>query len=131
MVALKPISNQPGDFIPSAGIYSSPGVVMGQNEDGTISVDTNPESIREFHKYSITNGLNIEDKIAFNAIIDDVMTHDDDDRINILQARIRDIQNDPSHHANLLNKLKSEQAELIRSAGRLPTIYTVKPSELR
>ncbi|MBX9704152.1 MAG: hypothetical protein K2X39_08375, partial [Silvanigrellaceae bacterium] len=45
-----------GDYVPHAGIYTKPGVVIEKKEDGTVVVDTHQEIIEKYHRHSNTTG---------------------------------------------------------------------------
>ena len=84
--AKKGTNVQIGDLVNKAGIYTKPGVVTEKKEDGNVVIDTDPELIKKYHRYSNVSGLTAEEKDKFNGIMDEVMANANNaDRINMLQ----------------------------------------------
>ena len=122
---------QIGDFVPRAGIYTNPGVVMEKKENGDLVVNTDPNAIKQFHRHSVTNGLTPEDKERFNVIMDEVMSlKSNPDRINTLQTFVDDLKAD-SDSKKVTNALKTEQAQLIRMSKELPRVYVTSPDKIK
>ena len=122
---------QIGDYIPKAGIYTKPGVLVEKKEDGSVVVDTDQESIKKYHRHSNTNGLSPEDKEKFNSIMDDVMKLDNNgERLNELQKCIDEIRTDPTSK-KVVDSLRNEQSQLIRLSKELPRVYNVSGKELQ
>ena len=121
-----------GDFVPRAGIYTNPGVVVDKKENGDLVIDTDPEAIKKFHRHSVTNGLTVEDKERFNIIMDEIMAGETtgSTKINTLQAFIDDLKADPAS-LKVANALKTEQAQLIRLSKDLPRIYATQPDAVK
>lgn len=122
---------QLGDYVPKVGIYTNPGVVAEKREDGTIVIDTNKDSIKQYHRHSITTGLTPKEKEMFNDIMDDVMSMgDNSERISELQKRIDSLKSNPQNK-KVSDFLRNEQAQLIRWSKDLPRIYNTVPEKLR
>jgi Na+/phosphate symporter len=115
---------QVGDMVNRAGIYTKPGVVIEKNEDGTVTIDTDAEAVKEYHRHANTTGLTPEDKERFNGIMDDIMDmSENSERLNDLQAKIDELRLDPESK-KLMQALKNEQSSLIRMARELPRVFT-------
>lgn len=115
---------QIGDFVPKAGIYTKPGIVVEKKEDGTVVIDTDPKQIEKYHKYANTSGLTPEEKSRFNSIMDEVMeATDDGDRLNRLQEKIDMVRTEPNGK-RVFDTLVNQQSTLIRYAKALPKVYS-------
>lgn len=115
---------QIGDFVPKAGIYTKPGIVIEKKEDGTVVIDTDPKQIEKYHKYANTSGLTPEEKTRFNSIMDEVMeATDDGDRLNRLQEKIDMVRTEPNGK-RVFDTLVNQQSTLIRYAKALPKVYS-------
>jgi hypothetical protein len=115
---------QVGDMVNRAGIYTKPGVVIEKNEDGTVTIDTDAETVGSFHRHANTTGLTPEDKDRFNGIMDDIMEMSENtERLNDLQAKIDELRLDPESK-KLMQALKNEQSSLIRMSRELPRVFT-------
>lgn len=122
---------QIGDYVSKVGIYTNPGVVEDKNEDGTIIVNTDKEEIQRYHRHSITTGLTPDEKDIFNDIMDGVMDIEaNSDRIIELQGIIDEMRGDPELKS-VSDRLRNEQAQLIRLSRELPQIYFTQPEKLR
>lgn len=122
---------QLGDYVPKVGIYTNPGIVAEKKDDGTIVIDTNKDSIKQYHRHSITTGLTPKEKEMFNDIMDDVMSMgDNSERISELQKRIDSLKSNPQNK-KVSDFLRNEQAQLIRWSKDLPRIYNTVPEKLR
>ncbi len=122
---------QLGDYVPKVGIYTNPGIVTEKKDDGTIVIDTNKDSIKQYHRHSITTGLTPKEKEMFNDIMDDVMSMgDNSERISELQKRIDSLKSNPQNK-KVSDFLRNEQAQLIRWSKDLPRIYNTVPEKLR
>lgn len=121
---------QIGDFVPRAGIYTKPGVITEQKENGDVVVNTDPVMIDKYHRYAITTGLTPELKEKFNHIMDDVMKmKTNDERLNSLQTTIDELKNDPASK-KVTEALHNEQAVLIRMSRELPKVYQISHDKL-
>ena len=115
---------QIGDFVPKAGIYTKPGIVIEKKEDGTVVIDTDPKQIEKYHKYANTSGLTPEEKSRFNSTMDEVMeATDDGDRLNRLQEKIDMVRTEPNGK-RVFDTLVNQQSTLIRYAKALPKVYS-------
>jgi hypothetical protein len=115
---------QIGDYVPKAGIYTKPGVIVEKKEDGTVIIDTDQATIEKYHKYANTSGLTPEEKIRFNSIMDEVMESSDDaDRINRLQQKIDMVRSEPDGK-RVFETLVNQQSTLIRYSQELPRVYS-------
>lgn len=113
-----------GDLVPKAGIYTEPGVIVEKHEDGNVVVDTEPMTLHKYHRHTNTTGLNQDEKVKFNAILDQIYTNEDDvEKINDIQTEIDKLKRDPENK-NVVQYLKNQQAGLIRKAEQLPRSYT-------
>ncbi len=122
---------QLGDYVPKVGIYTNPGIVAEKKEDGTVVIDTNKDSIKQYHRHSITTGLTPKEKEMFNDIMDDVMSMgENSERITELQKRIDSLKSNPQNK-KVSDFLRNEQAQLIRWSKDLPRIYNTVPEKLR
>lgn len=122
---------QLGDYVPKVGIYTNPGIVAEKRDDGTIVIDTNKDSIKQYHRHSITTGLTPNEKEIFNDIMDDVMSmSENSERIIELQKRIDSLKNTPKNK-KVSDFLLNEQAQLIRWSKDLPRVYNTMPEKLR
>ncbi|MGY3803990.1 hypothetical protein ACWNT8_08015 [Pigmentibacter ruber] len=122
---------QLGDYVPKVGIYTNPGIVAEKRDDGTIVIDTNKDSIKQYHRHSITTGLTPNEKEIFNDIMDDVMSmSENSERIIELQKRIDSLKNTPKNK-KVSDFLRNEQAQLIRWSKDLPRVYNTMPEKLR
>jgi len=87
-------------------------------------VSTEKADIAKYHKHTNTSGLTEQEKIDFNAIMDEIMKKESNvDRINELQTTLDSLKNDPTKK-KVVETLRNEQAQLIRIARELPKIYT-------
>lgn len=112
-----------GDLIPKSGMYTNPGVVTEKHDDGTVTIDTEPLSISKFHRYSNTTGLNEEEKMSFNNVLDTIYAKDNPmDRLNDIQMTIDDLKKDPRNR-NIVQYLRNQQAVMIRETRQLPRVY--------
>ena len=118
---------QIGDFVSSAGIYTKPGVVTEKKPDGTVVIDTSPETIDLYHRYANTTGLTLDEKSQFNDIMGDILDDSNSpvDRINELQKQIDGLKTNPMNR-KVVTTLKLQQVIMIRQAGDLPRVYTTK-----
>ncbi|NBO37284.1 hypothetical protein EBU99_01740 [bacterium] len=115
---------QIGDYVPKAGIYTNPGVVVEKKEDGTVVVDTDAKLIERYHKYTNTSGLTPEEKTRFNSIMDEVMeAQDDGERINRLQEKIDMVRSEPNGK-KVFDTLVNQQSMLIRYSKALPRVFS-------
>ena len=120
-----------GDLIPKSGIYTEPGVVVDRKDDGTVTIDTDPMSINKYHRYSNTTGLREDEKLKFNAILDEIFKNDDElVRLNEIQREIDGLKSDPNAR-NILQYLRNQQAMLIRESRQLPRVYTQDEGSLK
>ncbi len=120
-----------GDLIRKSGIYTEPGVVTAKNEDGTVSVSTQPLDVNKFHRYANTTGLAELEKAKFNEILDQIYTNPNDvERINGIQQEIDRLKTDPNSN-NVVQYLRNQQAVLIREARALPTTYRWDETQLK
>lgn len=114
---------QIGDYVAKAGIYTRPGVVVAKTEEGTLSIDTDPTKIAEFHRHTNTTGLTPEEKERFNSIMDEIMSNEENsERINRLQEAIDTLAQEQGN-AKVVQTLRNEQAQLIRYSRELPRVY--------
>lgn len=122
---------QIGDLISKAGIYTNPGVVTEKKDDGTIVIDTEPMAVNKFHRYTNTTGLSEDEKMKFNAILDEIYTKEDDvEKINDIQINIDKLKVDPQNQ-KIVQYLRNQQAYLIRQAKKLPRTYNYDTSNLK
>jgi hypothetical protein len=122
---------QLGDLISKAGIYTKPGVVVEKGEDGALTIDTDPEQIKKYHRHSNTTGLTPEEKEKFNGIMDEVISAQSNlDRINQLQTQIDTLKTEPANK-KVVESLRNEQSQLIRIARELPTVYNFEADKIR
>ncbi len=120
-----------GDLVPKSGIYTEPGVITAKNEDGTVSVSTQPLDVNKFHRYANTTGLAELEKAKFNEILDQIYTNPNDvERINGIQQEIDRLKTDPNSN-NVVQYLRNQQAVLIREARALPTTYRWDETQLK
>ena len=116
---------QIGDLVPKSGIYTDPGVVVAQQSNGDLVVNTDKRVVDYFHRYTNTTGLSLEGKNEFNSILDQIYQRTSDvDKIEGLQAEIDRLQADPSKK-KMLQYLRNQQSYLIRKSKTLPTVYTM------
>lgn len=114
---------QIGDLVSRSGVFTEPGVVVEKNEDGSVVVDTEPLTISEYHRYLNTSGLSLEEKEAFNTILDQIYANPND------TVRISDIQNEIDRlrsnqgNQNLVRYLKNQQSFLMRKNHSSPRSY--------
>jgi hypothetical protein len=121
-----------GDLVTQYGVNTKPGVVTDIADDGEVSIDTDIDLVEKYHKYANTSGLTLDDKVLFNAIMDDIA--DDQslspaDKVSVLQMKIDDLSTDPDKRA-VTNTLKGEQAIFIRTARALPRVYVLPESKV-
>ena len=119
-------SHQVGDalFLPG----SRPAVVRGRDENsGGLVVDTDAQAVSEEHRHGYINGLEPEERNAFNAILDQVReTQDPLTRIDILQARISELSQDQAPQSRKMARyLTSEMAHLMHMSGIRPRHFTL------
>lgn len=120
-----------GDLIAKAGIYTNPGVVVEKKDDGTVVVDTEPMTLHKYHRYTNTTGLTEEEKMKFNAILDEIYKQDNDvEKINGIQSNIDQLKVDPKNQ-NIVQYLRNQQAHLIRQAKELPRMYNTDSQNVR
>lgn len=119
-----------GDLVQKAGIYTNPGVVVQKNEDGTVVVDTEPLSINKYHRYANTTGLDENEKLKFNEILDEIYKKEKDvDKINDIQLTIDKLQIDPMN-SKLVQYLRNQQSFLVRKSANLPRAYTFDENKI-
>jgi hypothetical protein len=119
------------DFVPRAGIYTNPGVIVQRNDDGTMVIDTDKEIIHQYHRHTNTTGLTPEEKDLFNDIMDNIIAMEDNgDRINQLQGLIDELRQEPTNK-RVVDRLRNQQAELIRWAKALPRVYNTSVEKIR
>lgn len=112
-----------GDLVPKSGMFTNPGVIVENREDGTVMVDTDPLTINKFHRYSNTSGLSEEEKAKFNDVLDQIYAKEDPvQRLNDIQTTIDDMKTDPRNR-NIVQYLRNQQAVMIRDARKLPRVY--------
>ena len=120
-----------GDLVPKSGIYTKPGVIVSKQEDGTVTVDTEPMTIHKFHRYSNTTGLTLTEKNQFNMILDQIYQSENDvEKINSIQKEIDNLKTDP-RNKNVVQYLKNQQAHLVRSSESLPREYNMDEDKVR
>ena len=109
---------QIGDLITRTGSFSSPGVVVQKNGDGSIVIDTEPMTVREYHRYTNTSGLTEDEKDEFNCILDQIYARPDHaERIQGIEEEISRI-GDNQANRNIIRYLRNQQAYLLRTARR-------------
>lgn len=120
-----------GDLVPKAGIYTNPGVVVEEKEDGTVVIDTEPMTINKYHRYANTSGLTEKEKHTFNKILDEIYTSEDDvHKINGIQQNIDRLKVDPTN-SRIVQYLRNQQSHLIRKAKELPRTYNWDAATIR
>ena len=120
-----------GDLVPRSGIYTEPGVVTKKNNDGTVTIDTEPMAINKFHRYTNTTGLSDVEKEQFNKILDEIYTKENDvERIDDIQNEIDKLKQDPEKR-NIVQYLRNQQATLIRESKNLPRFYSHDEVQLK
>ena len=120
-----------GDMVPKSGIYTEPGVITEKKEDGTVVIDTEPMQVNKYHRYANTTGLNQNEKLTFNSILDKVYQKESDvDKINDIQQEIDRLKTDPNNR-NVVQYLRNQQSSLVRKAKELPRVYSQDESSLR
>lgn len=113
-----------GDYVAKSGIYTKPGVVVEKSDDGTVVVDTDPEAVAQYHRYSNTSGLTTEQKAQFNAIMDEVNRVDEPtQQLEMLDKKVGELRQDPNANREIMYALRNQQARLIRKSGDLPRLY--------
>jgi len=119
-----------GDLVPKSGMFTNPGVVVENRDDGTVMVDTDPLTINKFHRYSNTSGLSEDEKNKFNEVLDSIYGKDDHmQRLNDIQSTIDEMKTDP-RNKNIVQYLRNQQAVMIREARQLPRVYNQDESQL-
>jgi len=122
---------QIGDLIPKAGVYTNPGVVVEKRDDGTVTVDTEPTIVSQYHRYTNTTGLTPVEKQKFNEILDQIYKKEDDvEKINDIQVSIDQLKADPNN-SKIVQYLRNMQAHLVRSAKALPRSYNFDESKIK
>ncbi len=112
-----------GDLIPKAGIYTKPGVVTEKHDDGTVAIDTDPMAINKYHRHYNTTGLNEDEKLQFNEILDRIYANPDDrGRIEGIQSEIDNLQVNTENNG-IVQYLRNQQMILIRRSGAQPKVY--------
>ncbi len=112
-----------GDIVSRSGNYTEPGVVVERRVDGTVLVDTEPNTVSQYHRYTNTTGLSEEEKNQFNGILDQIYQKNNDiERINDIQNEIDKLRMNPDSQ-NVVRYLRNQQAFLIREARGLPRMY--------
>lgn len=120
-----------GDLIPKSGVNTEPGVIIQKQDNGTVSVDTEPLSISKYHRYTNTTGLTEAEKNKFNSILDKIYASEDDvEKMNQLQGTIDNLKIDPIN-TKVVQYLRNQQSFLIRSAKQLPRSYNMDESKVR
>ena len=122
---------QIGDFVPKAGIYTRPGVIIEKKDNGMVVIDTNKEEIDKYHRHTNTSGLSPDEKKKFNEIMDKTMeAQSNGERINQLQVTIDNLKLNVEDK-KVVEYLRNEQAQLIRLSRELPRIYTYESGRIR
>ena len=120
-----------GDLVRKAGIYTNPGVVVEKKEDGTDVIDTEPLVVNKYHRYTNTTGLSQDEKLKFNAILDEIYKKEDDvEKINDIQTNIDKLKIDPTN-TRIVQYLRNQQAHLVREAKELPRTYSWDDSKIK
>lgn len=120
-----------GDLVPKAGIYTNPGVIVEKKEDGTVVIDTEPMVLNKYHRYTNTSGLNENEKLKFNEILDTIyQSKDDVQKITGIQENIDKLKVDPKN-SKIVQYLRNQQSHLIRQAKELPRSYNWDVSNIR
>lgn len=120
-----------GDLIPKSGVNTEPGVIVKKQENGTVTVDTEPLAINKYHRYTNTTGLTEDEKDRFNTILDQIYASNDDvEKMNQLQGTIDKLKLDPVN-TKVVQYLRNQQSFLIRQARRLPREYTMDENKAR
>jgi hypothetical protein len=120
-----------GDLVPKSGMYTEPGVIIDKKEDGTVTVDTEPMSVHQYHRYGNTTGLSEEEKNVFNEILDHIYSKDDDvEKLNDIQKEIDRLKADPANK-NIVQYLRNQQAVLVREVKELPRYYNWDEAQLK
>lgn len=120
-----------GDLVPKSGIYTEPGVIVERREDGNVVVDTEPNKLHQYHRYTNTTGLSEEEKNAFNSILDQIYQKPEaTERINDIQTEIDRLKTDP-HAKNIVQYLRNQQSFLVRQARELPHSYVADESMIK
>lgn len=119
-----------GDLVAKAGIYTNQGVVVEKRDDGTVVIDTEPMTVNKFHRFTNTTGLTLQEKEAFNEILDEIYKKENDvEKINDIQENIDRLVVDPKNH-KVVQYLRNQQAHLIRQAKQLPRTYNFDEGKL-
>lgn len=120
-----------GDLVPKAGIYTSPGVVVGKKDDGTVTIDTEPMVVHKYHRYANTTGLTEIEKQKFNEILDNIYQKENDvEKINDIQAEIDKLKVEPENR-NIVQYLRNQQSKLVRAAKNLPRLYNLDEAKIK
>lgn len=120
---------QVGDTIFSRA--GKPTVLTGRNEgNGELQVQAEGEKIAETKKRGYINGLNPEERVQFNEIIDKMRTiPEPEKRLEELQTKIDEIKADPRQRI-LTRYLSSEMAHLMNTHRIAPKEYKVPEWEV-
>lgn len=124
------MSTRIGDavFFPSG----KPGVVTNRTpETGKVTVEAQPDFVRNSLRNGYINGLSIPQRQEFMAFMDKVKeTPDPELRMEQLQAKINELNTDPRNHV-LTRYLTGEMAHIMYTADIKPKTYEVDPFRLR
>lgn len=114
MSALKTL--QIGDLVTRTGSFASPGVVVQKNDDGSVVVDTEPQAVSDYHKYTNTTGLTEDEKDEFNCILDEIYARPNQaERIQGIEEEIGRLREQQANQ-NIVRYLRNQQAYLMRNS---------------
>jgi hypothetical protein len=105
---------QIGDLVPAAKSLAGSGVVVQKNSDGSVVVDTHPQTVGDYHKYANTTGLSEEEKAEFNCILDEIYAAPSQAaRIQGIEEEIERLSESPANK-DIIRYLRNQQAYLLR-----------------
>ena len=111
----------------------TPAVVKNRDEiSGLLSLDTKLGEVQDGTRHGFVNGLSIEDREAFNSLLDDVKSDsmDASQRVETLKGRLAEIESDPTRHM-LAKYVRAEMMHIMNSNGIRPREYSIHESKTR
>jgi len=104
-----------------------PSVIVGRSEDGSqLNVQTKGDAVDATKRRGYINGLQEQDRVRFNEIIDAVRKEEDPvKRVEQMQVQIDELKADPNNFA-LVRYLESEVSHTMLTRGIRPRVFTVQ-----
>ena len=113
----------PGDMIFTRD--GRPGLITGRRDTGHVIFETRGEKLDKARKHGLVNGLKVEERQEFDAIIKEARQEElPENRLQKLQQKVEEMGVDPKKWA-LKRYLSGEMSYIMSSEGVHPQNYEI------